>query len=151
MDAIRDFEDIIELLEKHKARYLVVGGLAFVYHAKPRFTKDIDLWVAPDDDNVQRVNRALREFGSPMLLEADDLDEILQIGVAPNRVDVLLKIEGVRFSTAWRKRVRDRYGDVRTNWIDIDSLIRAKRAVGAPRHDEDVRVLLRVKKLRKHR
>ncbi len=71
MDAIRDFEDIIELLEKHKARYLVVGGLAFVYHAKPRFTKDIDLWVAPDDDNVQRVNRALREFGSPMLIRSN--------------------------------------------------------------------------------
>jgi hypothetical protein len=35
------------LLNKHGARYLIVGGLAFIYHAKPRYTKDIDLWVDP--------------------------------------------------------------------------------------------------------
>jgi hypothetical protein len=41
VDAIQDFEDFLELLDRHRVRYLIIGGLAFIYHAKPRFTKDI--------------------------------------------------------------------------------------------------------------
>lgn len=149
MSAIGDFEDLLWLLEKHKARYLIVGGLAFIYHAKPRYTKDMDLWLDPSDENLRRANRALAEFGCPELLAPEDRDQILQIGLAPNRIDLLLRIEAVRFDTAWKRRVRDRYGDVRTNWIDLDCLIRAKRAIDHPRHREDLRVLLQVRKLRR--
>ena len=45
METVRDFEDILELFARHRVRYLIVGGLAFIYHAKPRYTKDIDLWI----------------------------------------------------------------------------------------------------------
>jgi len=148
METVRDFEDLLRLLAKHKVRYLIVGGLAFVYHAKPRYTKDMDLWADPSGDNLARVNRALEAFGSPLVLEPGDVDQILQIGVAPNRIDVLMKIEGVRFETAWRKRIRDRYGGAPANWIDIDSLIRTKRRIDNPRHQEDVRVLRQVKRMR---
>lgn len=67
-------------------RYLVIGGLAFIYHARPRFTKDMHLWIGPDPENVTRANQALAAFGSPHLLEAGRLQEILQLGVAPNQV-----------------------------------------------------------------
>ena len=100
---------------------------------------------------LRRVNRAIEEFGSPLLLEAGKPDEILQIGVAPSRVDILQKIEGVCFGTAWPKRVRSRYGKTTANWIDIGDLIRAKTRIDDPRHQEDVRVLRRVKKLRQGR
>lgn len=63
MDTVQDFEDLLELLERFEARYLIIGGLAFIYHAKPRYTKDMDLWVGPDPENVLRANRALAEFG----------------------------------------------------------------------------------------
>jgi hypothetical protein len=150
MDSIGDFEDMLRLLAKHRARYVIVGGLAFIYHAKPRFTKDMDLWVDPTPANLRKVNRALAEFGSPVLLEPEKDELMLQIGVAPNRIDLLKDVGGVRFSTAWRNRVRDWYGKVKANWIDLDSLIRAKRAIDGPRHQEDVRVLRQVRKLRKH-
>jgi hypothetical protein len=42
MDAIQDFEDFLELLDRHAVRYLIIGGLAFIFHARPRFTKDIE-------------------------------------------------------------------------------------------------------------
>jgi len=151
MDAIRDFEDMLALLERHKAKYLIVGGLAFIYHAKPRYTKDMDLWVEPSDENIHRTNRALAEFGSPNLLDVGHPEQILQIGVAPNRIDILLDVTGGRFETAWKKRVRDTYGTVTANWIDLDSLIEAKRLLDNPRHQEDVRVLLQVKRLRERR
>jgi hypothetical protein len=147
MRTIRDFEDMLAALERCEVKYLIIGGLAFIYHAKPRYTKDMDLWIEPSDENVRKANMALAEFGSPYLLEPGNPGQILQIGVAPNRIDLLLVVEGVRFETAWRKRVRDAYGRVRANWIDIDSLIRAKRGIDDPRHQEDVRVLRQVRRL----
>ncbi len=43
METVRHFEDIPALFAKHDVRYLIICGLAFVYHALPRYTKDIDL------------------------------------------------------------------------------------------------------------
>jgi len=149
MQLIPDFEDMLGLLETCKVRYLVIGGLAFIYHAKPRFTKDMDLWIDPEPGNVEKANMALRDFGSPYLLDAGHPEEILQLGVAPDRIDFLLNAEGARFKTAWKKRVRGKYGRVTANWIDIDSLIRIKSRIDHPRHREDVRVLKSVKKMKK--
>ena len=144
MELQPDFEDLLTLLERHDVRYIIVGGLAFIYHAKPRYTKDIDVLVDPIEDNRVRANRALAEFGSPWLLE-DDPEQIVQIGMPPNRIDVLQQIRDVDFADAWDRRVRGAYGEVETNWIDLDSLIRAKQGIDNPRHQEDVRVLLQVR------
>jgi hypothetical protein len=146
METIRDFEDLLILLEARKARYLIIGGLAFTYHAIPRFTKDMDLWIDPAEGNVARVNQALAEFGSPMLLDPGDSAEILQLGVAPDRIDLIRQIRGARFETAWRDRIRSRYGQARANWIDLDGLIRIKRSIAEPRHQEDARILREVKR-----
>jgi len=143
-----DFEDMLRTLEKHRARYLIIGGVAVCYHAKPRYTRDFDLWVEPSDANVEHVNRALAEFGSTHLLDFGVLDQVVQIGVDPNRIDLLLSIPGVRFKTAWSKRVKAHYGDTPANYIDIDSLIRNKRRLNAPRHQEDVRLLKMEKRRR---
>jgi hypothetical protein len=146
MDAIQDFEDMLELLDKHHARYLIIGGLAFIYHAKPRYTKDMDLWIDSAPDNIERVNEALVEFGSPFLIDPQTDEEILPLGVAPDRLDFLLQVKGVSFESAWKKRLKGIYGTAKANWIDIDSLIQIKRQIDHPRHQEDVRVLREVKK-----
>jgi len=146
---IGDFEDLLQLLERHRARYLIVGGLAFIYHAKPRYTKDMDLWVDPDPRNIERVNAALCEFPSPQLLSPGRRSEILQIGIEPNRIDVLQAVGRMRFGTAWRRRVRDWYGAVRASWIDLDSLLRIKSGIDHPRHQEDARVLSEVRRAKR--
>ena len=148
MDTVHDFEDMLHLLNQHEVRYLIIGGLAFIYHAKPRYTKDMDLWIGPAVDNIVRANRALEDFGSPISIEPDNLDQIVQLGVAPDRIDIMLTVPGVRFETAWNRRNIGNYGSVATNWMDIDSLIRAKRGIDNPRHQEDARVLLEVKKIK---
>jgi hypothetical protein len=147
MLTIQDFEDLLSLFAQHQVRYLIIGGLAFIYHAKPRYTKDMDLWVDPNVNNVKKANIALKEFGSPYLLNADKPKEIVQLGVAPNRIDLLLLLENAKFETAWKKRVRGRYGEVKVHWIDIETLIRIKSRINSPKHQEDVRVLREVKKL----
>ena len=148
MDTVQDFEDLLALLEQHQARYLIIGGLAFIYHAKPRYTKDMDLWIGPDAENVARANRALADFGSPHLLDPDRSDDILQLGVAPNRID-LLRQTGSDFDEAWGNRIDGRYGRASASWIDIDALIAIKKRIHHPRHREDVRVLELVRKRKK--
>ena len=149
METIHDFEDLLMVLEKYQVRYLIIGGLAFIYHAKPRYTKDMDIWVEPETENISRANQALSEFGSPYLLSSDNPREILQLGVAPDRIDILQHVPGARFQTAWKNRIRESYGQVTANWIDIDSLIRIKQKIDNPKHKEDVRVLREVKKRRR--
>lgn len=148
MDTVRDFEDLLALLERHDVRYLIIGGLAFIYHAKPRYTKDMDLWIGPDPANVERANRALADFGSPHLLDPRRRDEILQLGVAPNRID-LLRETGLEFDELWRNRIEGRYGSAAASWVDIDGLIAIKKRIDHPRHQDDVRVLERVRERRK--
>lgn len=149
MDAIRDFEDILYEFEKWHVRYLIVGGLAFIFHAKPRYTKDIDLWVDTDFENIILANKALVEFGAPYLISLPpNPEEILQLGLPPNRIDILLSMSGVIFETAWTRRIRSRYNDVESNWIDLDSLITIKKSIHEPRHQEDARVLEQVRKLK---
>jgi hypothetical protein len=47
-----DFKDLIELLNKHKARYLVIGGYAVGAHAQPLVTKDLDILILPAPKNA---------------------------------------------------------------------------------------------------
>jgi hypothetical protein len=148
LETIEDFEDILGLLNEHRVRYLIIGGLAFIYHAKPRYTKDMDLWIAFEPGNLARANQALTEFGSPCLLSTERDDEVLQIGIAPNRLDFFLRVEGMDFDAAWQCRERGAYGAVPANWIDLDTLLRIKSGIDQARHQEDARVLRQVKKLR---
>lgn len=108
----------------------------------------VEIWVDPRPDNVGRVNAALSEFGSSYLLTANRLDEILQIGVEPDRIDILQRLEALEFPDAWANRITDCYGEATAFWIGIDDLIRVKAAVDHPRHQDDVRVLREVKRLR---
>lgn len=151
MDTVHDFEDLLEIFGKFEVRYLIIGGLAFIYHAKPRYTKDLDLWVDPEPVNVGRANEALADFGSPHLLDAREIDEILQLGVAPNRIDLLRNPAGPTFDEAWRRRVDGTYGRAATHWIDLDSLIDIKSRIDHPRHQEDARVLRLVRDRKKDR
>jgi len=45
----QDYKDLLSAFHAHGVRYLVVGAYAVIFHAQPRFTKDIDLskkWAA---------------------------------------------------------------------------------------------------------
>lgn len=148
MDTVSDFTDLLDAFTRRNVRYLIVGGLAFIYHAKPRFTKDMDVWIEPAQDNLERANLALAEFGSPSLLDTDNPQSILQIGLPPNRIDILQTIEGLAFNDAWLKREISAYGSVQANWIDLDSLIKIKECIDNPRHQADARDLRKVREKR---
>ncbi|MDD5483204.1 MAG: hypothetical protein PHP98_06085 [Kiritimatiellae bacterium] len=144
MNSIADFEDMLAFLSDHRVRYLIIGGLAFTFHAKPRYTKDMDLWVDGTKENITRANHALAEFGSPVLLDFNNPTQVVQIGIAPNRIDIIVNVEFIKFKEAWKKRIKAPYGKSKAFWIDLESLWRIKSAIKHPRHQDDARVLRRV-------
>jgi hypothetical protein len=92
-------------------------------------------------ENVRRASETRSEFGSPFLLDPLRVEEVLQLGVAPNRIDLLRAPEGLTFEVAWRERVDGRYGRATARWIGLDALIEIKSRIDDPRHREDARIL----------
>ena len=79
-------------------------------------------------------------------LRAQDLTRpkmVFQIGMAPNRIDILTEIEGVEFAEAWERKVEGEYGDCRIHVLSRNDLITNKRAVGRPQDLLDVEELER--------
>jgi hypothetical protein len=129
-----DFKDLFSALNAAGVKYLLVGGYAVAFHAEPRFTKDLDVWIEASGENAERAYNALRAFGAPVGdLAPDDLAEpgrVLQIGVVPNRVDIVTSIDAVEFASAWPNRVETDYGGEPIRVIGKADLIANKRACG---------------------
>jgi hypothetical protein len=67
---------VLEALERERVRYAVFGAVAVNVHGLPRFTEDLDIFVAPERENVEALKRALRSvFADPSIdeISADDL------------------------------------------------------------------------------
>jgi hypothetical protein len=60
----QDYKDLLSAFQAHGVRYLIVGGYAVNFHAQPRFTKDIDLFIRPDLVNAQATYAARRVRGA---------------------------------------------------------------------------------------
>lgn len=131
-----DFRDILSTFIGAGVEFLVVGGYALAAHRLPRATKDLDLWVRPSPENAKRVLYALDDFGAPRHgLTTADLEAegtIYQVGVPPNRVDVITLVEGVQFADAWRDRTEVDIDGLRVPVISRAHLIVNKRTVGRP-------------------
>jgi hypothetical protein len=142
-----DFRDLFSSLCAEGAEFLVVGAHAVIVFTAPRYTKDLDVWTRPTPENAARVHRALAVFGAPMGdLAVTDLaveGTIFQLGIAPNRIDILTSIDGVRFDDAWSRRVPSTYGGVPIHVLSIEDLLANKRKVGRPQDLLDVENLER--------
>lgn len=143
-----DFEEFFALLHRHGVDFLVIGGVAYNYHAPPRATKDIDVWVGPSQANLERLLRALAELGLDVVeVDVDALIQnarVLMIGRVPNRIDVLTRPDGLVWEEAWLRRIMVDYGTSPIGILSIADLILGKRAAGRPRDLADVAMLEKI-------
>ena len=141
----RDLVEMLSAFERGKVRYLVIGGHAVGVHARPRSTKDLDVWLDPGRANVERACDALLSFGVPAgivgELRTAKPDEIVWLGRVPARVDFLLAIPAVTFAEAWRRRVVVDVEGVSVSVIGREDLLANKRAVGRPQDLRDARAI----------
>ena len=142
-----DFKDLLQSFAKHDVRYLIVGGYAVIYHAQPRYTKDLDLWLEPTAENAGKVARALREFGVPLIeiTEDDFAHEGTQfmIGRPPNAIDFLTSVPGLTFASCWPNRSTTNDLGFETHYLGRENLISAKLFAGRHQDKADVEELLR--------
>lgn len=137
-----DFRDILSALSEEGVECLLVGAYAVAAHGLPRATGDIDIWVQPSPTNAERVWKALIRFGAPLTdLNVEDFTipgRVVQIGVAPCRIDLLTTITAVAFDEAWRDRLVVDVDGLRVAVISRDHLIRNKKMTGRPQDKADV-------------
>ena len=138
----RDFIDILSAFSEEKVDYIVVGGYAIAFHGYVRGTGDIDLWIRISDENAERVWKALQTFGAPLLeLSKEDLKApgmVFQMGLPPNRIDIINKVEGVQFDEAWSNRKFVEFQDLTIPIIAKSELLINKRAMNRPKDLADI-------------
>lgn len=126
-----DFREFLQLLNSHKVKYLLVGGYAVGYYGYPRATADMDIWVATDAENVEKVLTALAEFGftevDPKLFAKEK--QVLRMGVPPLRIELLTGISGAEFDDCYSRRAVVNLG-VEVNLISLEDLKTNKAASG---------------------
>jgi hypothetical protein len=130
----KDFKEFIALLNKHDVKYLVVGGYAVAIHGYPRYTKDLDVWIALSPGNADKMLMVLNDFGFGELeLTAEDFtksDQIIQLGYPPNRIDIITSLTGINFNDSYENRLVIDLGDIEILVIDRDNLKKNKLATG---------------------
>jgi hypothetical protein len=145
MELQKDFKELLELLNAHQVEYLIVGGYALAFHGAPRFTGDLDIYVRPSKENANRTMKALDDFGFGSIglkvADFETLDQVVQLGVPPVRVDILTSISGVPWNDAWANRAEGTYGEVTVFFISREHFISNKRAIGRKKDLADIEAL----------
>lgn len=148
MDLPPDFKDLLEEFALAGVEFLVVGGYAVAFHGRPRATKDIDLLLPGGGDNLSRAARALVAFGAPanvcQAVATMRDEDIVYLGVAPLRIDLLRRIDGVDANEAFARAVDADVSGARFRVIALDDLIANKRAAARPQDLVDAEALARV-------
>ena len=133
-----DYRDILQAFSDEGVEYLLVGAYALAAHGYPRATGDIDLWVHPTRSNAMKVMHALARFGAPLSeIQASDFEKpdiVFQIGIEPNRIDILTQISGVdNFEAAWSSRIEISIEGMTIPVLSKPLLIENKKSTGRPK------------------
>jgi len=138
----RDYRDLFAEFNAQKVEFLIVGAYALAVHGHVRATKDLDVWIRPTPDNAERTFQAVVAFGGPIenlsALDFTRVGTIVQLGVAPTRIDILTRVAGLDFAAAWERRIEAKYGEQKVCVLSREDLIASKRAAARPQDLADL-------------
>jgi predicted nucleotidyltransferase len=140
-----DLREFIELLNSRGVEYVIVGAHSLAFHGRPRYTGDLDILVRPSPQNAAKLIALLRDFGfgKTDFAESDFTapEQLIQLGRAPNRIDLLTSISGVSVDEALSSRIATSLEGLPVFLLGKEALIRNKRAVGRPQDIADIQSL----------
>lgn len=157
--------DLFAALERHKADYLLIGGLALNIYGVERATMDVDLVIALDEANVRRFIAAAEELGmapvAPVRL-AELADEqkrrawieerhmrafaLHGIEAGKPTVDILIS-PAIDFAAAFSRKVVKQIGALPVCLASLDDLLELKRQAGRKQDLADIEALQRLRQL----
>ncbi|HLB38529.1 MAG TPA: hypothetical protein VJL31_18310 [Gemmatimonadales bacterium] len=142
--------EVCSRLNRHRARYVLVGAQAMQLWGTTRATRDIDILIEKTVPNAGRVLAALSEVGLGMAKEwlAEEVAKkhVTIIGDIPN-VDILTVAWSVHYPEAKKDATLFEVEGVKIPTASIDHLIASKRT-GRLQDAADIEVLEEIKRLR---
>ena len=136
---------MLQILLKNRVKFLVVGAYAMGAYGYPRATGDIDIWVESSPENSEKIYQSLSEFGAPISdIEQKTFCEegiVFQIGLAPRRIDIITKIEGVNFQNAYSDKREIEVEGIKIPFISKEDLIKNKESTGREKDKLDAKYL----------
>jgi hypothetical protein len=133
------------LLNSHRVEYLLVGGYAVGYHGYPRATGDMDIWVGVSPRNAKKLVDVVKEFGFDLPEVDENLflqkNKVLRMGNVPLRIELLTTLSGVDFQSCYKQRIVDTIDGIHIDIIDLENLIKNKKASGRHKDLDDVEKL----------
>ena len=142
-----EFKDFIKYLNINRVRYLLIGGWAVGIHSNPRLTIDIDFLVGVDEKNIDRVVKALDDFGIKGV-PGDFFkikDNTFRIGRSPLKIDILNKALGIEFEKCYPRKIIVKLDGINVKLISKQDLIKSKLAAKRKKDLADVVELKRIK------
>ena len=134
MNLSKDCREFIALLRSEGVDFIIVGAAALAAHGRPRYSGDVDFWIRCDAETASKMERVIAGFGfSSTNLKAADFaesDQVIQLGVAPNRIDILTGLTALKFDEVWSQRVDVELDGIVLPVLDRESFRRNKKALG---------------------
>jgi hypothetical protein len=132
---------------------VIVGAWALAFHGRPRYTGDLDIFVARDEENADKLMAVIEAFGFGQAgIKREDflqVNHVIQLGREPNRIDILTGISGVTFDEAWDNREQGKITNAGVFVISRDLLIKNKRAANRDKDQGDITLLEKTRTLRR--
>ena len=140
-----DLREFLGLLNSRGVDYVIVGAHSLAFHGRPRYTGDLDILLRSTPDNAEKVLEVLDQFGfASSNFEQSDIIEpgqVIQLGRAPHRIDLLTSITGVTSDEAFATRVEATLDGISVFILSKEALVQNKRAVGRPQDLADIDTL----------
>jgi len=151
--------DVFQALNRARVRYLVVGGVAAIFHGVPRTTFDADLAVELEVENLRAFERVMTRLGFTSRVPASVTGladpQIRRRWTVRKSMKVFSFIEHQKpfrtvdvmvrplrdFGRLYRQRVTVRHHGVAVPVIPLGALIKMKQGAGRVQDFEDVAYL----------
>jgi len=143
------FPELLRALVHADVEFIVIGGAAAIAHGSARLTQDLDILYRRSPENMDRIVQALDPFkpyprgappGLPFRWDRRTLDFGLNftLKVSLGEIDVLGEIAGGDYERLLPRCVMLELYGIRCRCLDLDSLIKTKRAAGRPKDFEAI-------------
>lgn len=143
-----DIENLLKLLKEHKAKFVIIGAMAFPFYGYSRITLDTDIFIEATEENAKRIWKALKEFGYDVtdITVEDLLTKKLLIRQYAVETDIHPFVTGTTFEEVWSHKKLGEVGGVSIYFASLDDLIKMKKAAGRKKDKDDLKVLKQIRK-----
>ncbi|MBS1622212.1 MAG: hypothetical protein JSS80_11315 [Bacteroidetes bacterium] len=148
---------ILKTLLEHRVDFILIGGYAVNYYGYNRVTGDMDIWLAPDNDNKEMLLKALASLG----FDEDGINTIrswdftkpqkFHIGSdkQPDKTEFMTNISGLGYEEGRKNRIIAELEGLILPLIHYNSLLKNKRASGRSKDIADIEHLEKITELKR--